>query len=631
MQYLNENFIDAINQKKEFRLAMAKIKQEVEEFASEFHDTPTARSQWGHTYFCNYDGGRLIFDLHKPHIHKCEVCGKEFKSELYDGVWTYFYRNQAILTIWKAAGVYAYTKDKKYLEIIKKIMGFYAENYTQFELHNKEKEVFDSYETMKWGCGRILPQGLNESIITIRMIQALEIIKNDIDKDFLDEVYQKLFKEIFLLLKPQVNQIHNIRCWNNCAIGLMGLFFHDEEMIKYAFEGPYNIRRQIREGVTSDGFWYEGSIHYNFFTLEGITPLLLFSKLYDFDFGDLEEQKVKQMFISAYHYAFDNHYLPNPNDGWPSINLKTYSYIYHMATKIYGENSIVGDILKNIENNPLPRTPLPLSKPYYIDNEIAYERLLFNTDLDLTKYNPIPLETKNFIKSNFAILRDGGMNAFVKYGLNGPSHAHPDLIHLEIMYKNYRISRDLSNPGYVARLCSEWHKTSLAHNTVIRNGENVMSTKPGKTLEYQYNHIYCEAKDTYPGVDYRRDVKITANTLKDCFYVIAEEEAIFDYVFHIESEIQIENDYVCEDADLGFEKNGYQHILEAKKVFTKSSAITFNGVMNDVKMRFVLCLNHKELFILKTMDNPVNITRTTFLLREKGKNITFNMKVEMEE
>ena len=228
----------------------------------------------------------------------------------------------------------------------------------------------------------------------------------------------------------------------------------------------------------------------------------------------------------------------------------------------------------------MPRTTLPLSKPYYIDNEIAYERLLLNTDFDLNRYTEVVHETKNFPNSNFAILRAGGMNAFVKYGLNGPSHAHPDLINLEIMYKNYRISRDLSNPGYVAGLCNEWHKTSLAHNTVIRNGE---------------------------------------------------EEAVFDYVFHLESEIKIENDYVCEPAELGYTSSGYQHVLEVNRVLTKSKAITFTGKVEDLNIRMVLCLNNKELYILKTMDNPVNITRTTFLLREKGKDVKYNLRLEMEE
>lgn len=631
MQYLNSNFVKAIEKNGNYQAAILKIQKEVDAFAKDFNDDPKKTSEWGHSYFCDYDGGRLIFDITKPHTHKCSVCGKEFSNELYDGVWVYFYRNQAILTIWKAAGVYAYTKNKKYLDIIKSIMGFYAENYTKFVIHNKERGRFDSYETMKWGCGRILPQGLNESIITIRMIQALELVKDDLDQAFLDFVYEHLFKEIYHLLKPQVNAIHNIRCWNNCAIGLIGLFFQDKEMIEFAFEGPFNIRKQIQEGVTSDGFWYEGSIHYNFFTLEGITPLLLFSEIYNYDFGKEEKEIIKKMFINAYHYAFDNQYFPNPNDGWPSINLKTYSYIYHMAAKVFGEDSEIGNLLKNIENSSLPRTTLPLSKPYYIDNEIAYERLLLNTDFDLNHYTRVEHETKNFPKSNFAILRAGGMNAFVKYGLNGPSHAHPDLINLEIMYKNHRISRDLSNPGYVARLCSEWHKTSLAHNTVIRNGENVLSRDPGITLEYDSTHILCEADNTYPGVNYVRDVKITPNILEDTFIVHAEEEAVFDYVFHLESEIHLENDYVSEPAELGFSSNGYQHVLETHRIITKSKAITFTAKVDELNIRIVLCLNNKELFILKTMDNPVNITRTTFLLREKGKEVKYNLRLEMEE
>ncbi|UKI50321.1 MAG: hypothetical protein L6U99_02460 [Clostridium sp.] len=67
------------------------------------------------------------------------------------------------------------------------------------KIHNKEREVFDSYDHMKWGCGRILPQGLNESIIAIRMIQAIEIVKEDIDKEFKDFVYKKIYLRKFII------------------------------------------------------------------------------------------------------------------------------------------------------------------------------------------------------------------------------------------------------------------------------------------------------------------------------------------------------------------------------------------------------------------------------------------------
>ncbi len=61
--------------------------------------------------------------------------------------------------------------------------------------------------------------------------------------------------------------------------------------------------------------------------------------------------------------------------------------------------------------------------------------------------------------SNFAMLRNNNWNVFVKYGLNGKSHAHPDIMNIEVMYKDQRISRDLSmrvtSPGCATKVASK--------------------------------------------------------------------------------------------------------------------------------------------------------------------------------
>ncbi len=631
MHYLNDNYVKEINRQKIYFSAIKTMQKEVDEFYASFKDDPNKISEWGHNYFCNYDGGRLIFDINKPHEHKCSVCHKIYQNEIYDGVWVYFYRNAAILTVLKSAAVYAYNKDKKYLDIVKNIINFYASNYKKFAIHNKEREVFSSYEEMKWGCGRIMPQGLNESIICIRLIQALEIVKDDLDQKFLDDIYENMFQEIYYLLKPQVNQIHNIRCWNNCALGLIGLFFHKEEILNFVFNSPYNIRRQIQEGVTEDGFWFEGSIHYNFFTLEGITPLMLFCEIYNYDFGEKEKEIVHKMFVNAYNYAFDNQYLPNPNDGWPNINLKTYSYIYHMATRIFKENSDIANLTKNIENNKMERTTLPLSKPYYIDNKIALERLLLNTDLDLNNYQKIIPSAKNFPKSNFATLRNDKFNVFVKYGLNGPSHSHPDIINIEVVYKDYMISRDLSNCGYQAKLCNEWHRTSLAHNVVIKNGENITSTHLGKTLKFSPQEIKVLAEDIYQDVDGIRNIKIAENKMFDEYEIKSKEEAVFDYLFHLESDFKLTLEEELKLDHLNYQNNGYQHVLETKKVITNKENVILKAYNQKLEIKINVDLKNKELFILQTMDNPVNKTRTSLLIREKGKNVTYHLALEIKE
>lgn len=628
MDYLNSSFKDAIKNNKKYKDAIPIIQNEVIEFYNDFHDDPNINSEWGHYYFCDNDGGRLIFDINKPHIHKCEVCGKEFKNEIYDGVWVYYYRNEAVLTAWKSAFLYRYTEEQKYLDITKNIIYYYAKNYLNFKIHNKERGVFDSYQTMKWGCGRILPQGLNEAIICIRMIQALELVKDYLDKEYIDFVYENMFKEMYELFSIQVDMIHNIRCWSDSAIGLIGLFFNKKDIIDFAFDSKYGINEQIKQGVTTDNFWYEGSIHYNFFTLEGISALLLFSKIYNHEFK--MESTVENMFISAYHYAFNNHYFPNPNDGWPSINLKTYGYIYHTATRYFGPESKVGNILKIIESSGYKRTTLPLSKPYYINNDIAFEALIFNPDMDYNKHYEVKQETRNFPDSNFAMLRNGKINAFIKYGLNGPSHSHPDIINLEVSYGDYLISRDISNAGYRAKLCNEWHRKSLAHNTVIMNGTDIVSTNKGNTIYYDENHIICEALDVYPQVVYRRDVKLIDNGLEDVYYVISEKNATFDYIFHLESNISIVNNYRSELSNLGYSDNGYQHVSDVKKL-EKSNSVQILGLLNDKKVLITIDSKDKEVYILKTLDNPVNKTRNSILVRAKGNNIKYSMKLEVKE
>ena len=631
MKYLNDNYVSAINNNSAYKAAIIKIKSEVDDFYSSFNDDPSIISEWGHYYFCNYDGGRLIYDRKNPKSHKCEICGKDYTDEVYDGVWTYFYRNEAILTAWKAAALYAYDKNPHYLDILMEIIGFYAKNYTKFVIHNKERDRFLNIDDMKWGCGRIMPQGLNESIITIRMIQALEIVKSDLPKSFLDEIYHSMFKEIFKLLKPQVNQIHNIRCWNNSAIAVMGFFFNDKEMIDFVFNGEYNIIRQIKEGVTKDGFWYEGSIHYNFFTLEGITPALLFSSIYNYDFDLDAKNIIRNMFISAYNYAFTNLYLPNPNDGWPSINLKTYSYIYSVAAKVFNSDKEIVNILKIILNNKYPRTTLPLSKPYYINNEIAFEQLLLNTDMDIHNYSIIPQKTLNFSMSSFGMIRNENMNVFVKYGLNGPSHAHPDIINIEVMYKDGMISRDISNAGYISLLCNEWHRRSLAHNTVIMNGLDITSRSPGKTLKYSKDHIICEALNVYDGVDEIREIKLLKNGFSDIVQIKSANDGVFDYVFHLENDINlaISNDFIS--SSLGFKENGYQYVKDVMKYNKKTDFLTLEGKRSNQNIAIDLDLKDHELYVAKTMDNPVNKERTTIIIRGNGKNICYKMFLRIGE
>ena len=654
-----------------YKEMLAEMELDTNLFFDNFHDSPDQISQWGHHYFCKDDGGLLTFDLNKPHEHICPICHKKYRSKLLDGVWTYFYRNQAVTNLCKAAVLSLTTRKTKYLKYIENTLDFYGKNYLEFKLHNKEESVFSSLKDAAWGCGRIMPQGLNEAIFIIRMLSGLEIVKNKLAKEQL-VLIEKMCLEIFRIFKFQVDKVHNISVWYDSAIAVMGLFTHNQEMIDFAFEGEFGLYRQLKEGITKDGFWYEGSIHYHFFTLEATLNALLYAKVYRFVPNRIFKDSVERMLSSAYEYAFDNLILPNPNDGWPNINLKTYSYLYDIATKIFGEDSHIAILNKNIINGKIARTELPLSRPYYYRNEISLERLTLIPQFDPTCNHLIKPKAHNYKNSQFAILRNDCANIFFKYGHNGPSHAHPDKMEIEVMLKDRVLTRDLSNAGYGSDLCNEWHRMSVSHSTVVINGKNQISMHKGSSIHFRSDYLKARADDVYrdmsldlsklklsmnhdeivrylmrylsytkieaenlikqpeglqqsiensikasPIVDYIRTVKLDDSGFSDLFEVFADQPVVADYFFH--SEAELTSLLKLKNADLGYKDFGYQHLLDVKWVNTRNKKITLTWILGDMKLKSIIHLYHDaKLYLMNTYDNPVNKFRTTIMIRCKN-------------
>lgn len=604
------------------------LSKDVQEFFDNFNDSPTKRSAWGHNYFCPKDGGLLQFDLNKPKDHTCSVCGHVYHDELFNEVWNYMYRNEAAVNCIKTSLLYQVTGNPRYLDYLKKTVQFYTNHYLEFPLHNKEGLYFDSLQSMKWGAGRIMPQGLNECIFIIRLVLALELSKDEFIQTEIEAIHNNLFTNVYELLKPQIHKIHNIACWYDCAIGVMGLFSGDSRMLSTAFEGDLNVRQQVQKGVTEDGFWYEGSIHYNFFTLEGLSNLLLFCKLYEYDFGP-EEKTLEKMFKAAYYLAFNNQQFPNPNDGWPNINLKTYSQIYAIGAKIFGLNSEVGQILANIVHDNYERGTVPLSKPYFYKNSISLEQLILVPEIINKQPTKMEHRSTDYKASNFAMLRNDKINVFLKYGHNGPSHAHPDKMNIEVVINNKSLSRDLSNSGYGNTLCNEWHRLSLSHNTVVIGGQSHTSTDRGETIEFKPDLVVAKAKDVYPGVDFQRKVQISEKSFTDEFKVESNNSQIKDYIFHVEADLitQLQG----EKTDLSFDKNGYQHLSDVVKLEPDSShKICLNWNLAGTELQQTIDAEEKEVYLCKSLDNPVDRYRWSVIVRTKVENPVFSMKWEIK-
>ena len=614
---------------REIHRMVESMKSEVTEFAATFQDDYNKMSEWGHMYFCEEDGAILKYDRNKPHSHVCTVCGREYRSKSLDNVWVYFYRGEAIQKALLAATAYKISGDMEQLEVVKRIIGYYAENYTNFAVHSKDAAI-EITTTGQLGYARIMPQELNEAVIAVKICRILEILKGDLDEKFVGTV-RKMFREIFALLAPQANKVHNKPCWSICAIGSMGFVVQDQEMIDFAFNSEFNINRQLEEGVTS-GIWYEGSMYYSFFTLEGIADLLMFAKVYSYD-APVVENTVEKMLKTAYDYAFDNLIFPNPNDGWPDINLKTFSFLYHMGYRMFGEERM-GALLRTIEGSHIERTDPQLAKPYYFENKISLEELLFNADFVKGGGMLESPGTRNFESSNVGILKNDEVNVFIKYGHQARSHAHADKMNIEVTLGGELVSRDLSNSGYVSKLCNDWHRVSAAHNTVVVNGKNHTSISKGIIKEFTENSFNIRSEDLYEGdmtaVNFERAVKLSRDGFDDKFSVETADAQTLDWFMHLESDVKFLENSETKSFDLGYSEEGYQHITNVREIDIKGNKASLDFKINNTAFTLEVDVTDKKLMICDTVDNPVDKKRTTLIIRSLKSKDVFDARWRMK-
>ncbi|MBQ7064464.1 MAG: heparinase II/III family protein [Firmicutes bacterium] len=631
MQYLDT--VEVIKKRaetEEGRELVRELRRNVAQWKKSFRDDPEVESGWGHVYFCSHCGTFLNFDLESPHEHRCSCCGHVETGAQYDSSWVYLYRYDAVMSALHAAVLYRLEGNQSDLDYFCKVVGFYSENWYRFCEHGRH--------TWPSGNGKITPQALNEAIFLIRICNGLELTREDLDPGFLQQITEWFLVPCAYFLDVQKRKIHNIPCWLNAAVGTAALISGNEDLRQRAFERRFSFVDQVRGGgVTASHFWYEGSIHYHFFTLEAFMNTMLFAGIYGQEVPEDVQETVYQMLLAPCRYAFSNGILPNPNDGWPNLGLKTYSFIYEMGAKVYAgteRGHRLAALAEAIRNFPGDRVSVPLSYPTYAGNT-GLEWLLFAQEADPEEVERLPYFHRSYLfeASQFATLKVGPIEVFHKFGHCTPSHAHPDKMTVEIRAFGTRIAHDLSNCGYAAKLCPEFHRTSISHHTVVMDGMNHPTTDPGQVLDYSDNAIRTRAAEAYPDIDFIRELTIQGEELTDVFEVVNRggAEHVFDWAFHLDGRPADAPEGI--PADLHYTQNGYSYLSEVRQIQTEEDSLILHWTFADgVKGTQTIDLKGKTLFLSKSPDNPPRpgMERTTLLIRSTETAPVFRQKWSFE-
>lgn len=549
-----------------------------------FNDNYEWLSGWIHDYYCDKDGSELIFDINNNKYFECPTCHYKYTDEKRKRAWVTKYRYKIFASLEDYSRKYLENSNPKILSYIIEALNYYSLNYDKFIIHDKNGEIYKDITTASKRCGRITAQGLNEAMISIQLVNCLDNVGSKINEKTRNNVFNLLFFPMYELLKPQINKIHNICCYEICAIAMMGIISNNHEMLDFAFSSPYSFYHQLDLGITSDFLWFEGSFHYHFFVLKPILELLKLAKVYDYDIPEKYYEIARKMLIQGFKCSFSDCSLPSPNDGWPKRHLSDYLYVYKLGNEIFkNEFSNLIESINNRKNS---------------------------------------LKTCHFIDTGFSLLKNKYWNVFIKYKDNNLNHAHPDKLNIEIKCNDSFLTHDLSTSGYGSEISQNFYKKTYSHNTIVIDGKNQNLENEITSIIYRDTKINVSSKNIYDNTNISRKINLLSKKIIDKVIVDSSGDKNIDYFFHCDAKLLTKLDY-----NNALHLHEYPYLENVKEISAKTNNIVLKW---KLEKRIITCkinLKNKQLFICKSPDNPNKKMRTTLMIRST-KNVRTIFKIK---
>lgn len=497
----------------------AEIKMSVDAELLKPVELPPRGGNWYHWYVCPKHGNRLTTGKRTGKWtweHVCPVDKETFKGDPtrvetdFDGcALSSVHRDYAQL-VQSAGIVHQITGDAKYAAKARDVLLAYANQYADYPLHTIRNEP-------KLGGGKTGAQTLDESTWAIPAVQGADLIWPALSTDERNVIANKLFgplaREVVL---PHRMGVHNIQCWKNSAVGLIGFLLEDQELIKSAIDDPQRgFRQQIKKGITPDGQWWEGAWGYHFYTMQALWPLAEAARNNGID---LYTPEYRKMFDAPIAFARPDMVLPDFSDSH-EVNVPRSASLYELGLTRFGDARYAGVLRKGGRAN--------------------LASLLFGV-----KTLPDTLtaadKSANYPQTGYAILRKGdGENATwlcLKYGPHGGGHGHPDKLSFVLYAGGKVLVPDGGITSYGTPLHQGWYRTTLAHNTLIVDESN-QKDATGQSLDFStrdgVESVTAAAGAIYPGVRYTRTVSLhSPRTLTVVDRVEADDAHTFDFVLH---------------------------------------------------------------------------------------------------
>ncbi len=364
--------------------------------------------------------------------------------------WVVTFRGRHVETLVRAARLFRLTGETRYAEWAAGQMDFYADNFLKWEPQRPGHPA------------RLFWQTLTEASNLVKFTEAVRLLGTTVAPERRQRWRTQFFEPEVKALNSNFQTIHNISTWQRCAVAQVALLFEDETMWRVALDGPFGLRRQMAEGITSDYLWHEQSLGYNSFVVSAVMSLFTAAGIQGrADELDEEMETTENLMIAPLYLCFPNGQLPNPADSGgigraPNRQLFADTYRVFPTTLGLAEAAKMRDW--NTLLDPPARTPRDFEMP--------------------------PVTSRKLESTRMAILKSGRWQVFVHYGQVTRSHSQSEALNYSAFFGETDITHDPGTVGYGSPLHKGYYTRGLNHNVPLVNGEGQEGHDAGQLLSY---------------------------------------------------------------------------------------------------------------------------------------------------
>lgn len=495
-------------------------------------DIPTQSGGWIHNYICPTTWLPLIYDGDKGNLHRSPV-GDRVEGDIYDEAWLAWRHRQFADMAREVALAYLVTHKPAYLAEVERIilayLGFYADS-----------EGADSARS--WMIkGRVFNQALTESLWATPLIFAYDLVALHLAPELREQITSAFLRPLAaticaaqdeLIAKDHVES--NYMAWFNIALGSLGYTLGDDELVHRAIDGEGGFVRHISAGVLADGMQYEVTPYYHNFV---VLAYVLLAEVAAANGRDLyavvgeQGQTLQSMWRSMIQVELPDGRFADLGDGsyWiDSVYDRELVEVYEIALARDEDNGVA-----NILRNAYARHGK--GRDHYA--ALLYGNRSAHTLLEQARRKA---ETQLMLPdAGVGLLQASSkMAAVLPFGAHRGSHSHGDQLSLQV----WPFSNDAGCVLYGIDARRAWYQDSYAHNVLVVDGQTPKTFAQATVLESAHaGQLALEAVDAYGDCAVARRVSVDGNCLMDMLSVSAEISHTYDFVFHVDGDLRLDN------------------------------------------------------------------------------------------